>query len=414
MRRKAFLALAILGIILVSGCVGNTAQTMDDKGATPEGVDSVVDANNQFAFDLYSKYKSNDDNIFFSPYSISTALAMTYEGARGKTAEEMQSVFHFPQDDNIRRPAFARLYNEINKGDKKYTLSTANALWAQNDYPFLGEYFDTIGKYYGGKVTNLDFKTDTENSRVTINNWVEEQTNNKIKDLIPSGAITPDTRLVLTNAIYFKGDWVLQFDKKNTREEDFRKGPTDTVKAQMMRLTGENVKFNYTETDSLQVLELPYAGNDLSMLVLLPKGDNMTGLESSISAEKLAEWKAGFKEQRVDVYMPKFKFETKYIMAKDLKEMGMPTAFSDYADFSGMTGQKDLRIDQVIHQAFVEVNEEGTEAAAATAVVMVEITSVGGGPRIPVFRADHPFIFIIQEKNTGSILFMGRISDSSK
>lgn len=336
---------------------------------------------------------------------------MTYEGARGKTAEEMQSIFHFPQDSNVQGPAFARVYNEINKGDKKYKLSTANALWSQKDYPFLGEYFGVIEKYYGGKATNLDFKGETEKSRITINQWVEEQTNNKIKDLIPPGAITTDTRLVLTNAIYFKGEWILQFDKKNTTEEDFRASPGNTVKVQMMRLTGDDAKFNYTETEDLQVLEMPYAGKELSMIVLLPKGDDLGGLENSISAEKLAEWKAGLREQRVDVYMPKFKFETKYFMARDLKEMGMPTAFSDDADFSGMTGKKDLKIDEVIHQAFVEVNEEGTEAAAATGVVMTKIISV---PLIPIFRADHPFIFIIQQKETGNILFLGRVSNPNK
>lgn len=384
---------------------------VDETGATTEGVNAVVNANNQFALDLYSKYKTQEEgNIFFSPYSISTALTMTYEGAKGQTAEEMQKVFYFPKDEKIRRPAFAKIYNEINKKDKKYTLNTANALWAQKDYQFLSEYFSTVEKYYGGKVVNLDFINDPEGSRITINNWVEDQTNDRIKDLIPAKILGVDTRLVLTNAIYFKGDWVLKFDKSQTREENFKVSLTKTVKAQMMSLTGEKAKFNYAETDDLQILEMPYSGEELSMLVFLPKNNNLQGLEQPLTLEKLNEWKNMLKEKKIDVYMPKFKFETKYFMAKDLAEMGMPTAFSGAADFSGMTGRRNLYISKVIHQAFVEVNEEGTEAAGATAVIMNE----KGAIMSTVLRADHPFIFLIQEKNTGNILFLGRVVDPSK
>lgn len=387
----------------------------DDTGATPEKVNAVVNANNQFAFELYSKYKDEyrDDNIFFSPYSISTALAMTYEGARGKTSGEMQSVFHFPADSDARRPAFARIYNEINNNKKEkgnqYKLHTANALWAQKDYQFTNEYFGTSEKYYRGKVTNLDFRSEPEPSRITINNWVEDQTNDKIKDLIPPGGICPLTRLVLTNAIYFKGTWVLQFDKNKTRDADFGVSPTKTVKVEMMSLTGEKAKFNYAETAHLQILEMPYEGEELSMIVLLPKEDTLDKVEQSLTVEKLNEWRGMLQKKRVDVYMPKFKFETKYFMAQDLAEMGMPSAFTGEADFSGMTGKRDLYISQVIHQAFVEVNEEGTEAAAATAVIM-EV----GAVMSKVFRADHPFIFIIQQKDTGNILFLGKVVDPAK
>ena len=403
-----------IGLILVvlcgflSGCAVN-AEQKDDSEATPEKVSAVVNANNEFAFDLYSKYKDEKEgNIFFSPYSISTAMAMTYEGARGQTAKEIQSVFHFPEE-SIRRPGFARLYNEINKKDKEYQLSTANALWAQEDYKFLDEYFSTIKRYYDGDVTNLDFKRETEKSRIIINNWVGDQTKNKIKDLIPRGSITYDTRLVLTNAIYFKGDWVLQFDKKKTREADFKVSPEKTVKVQMMSLTGDKAKFNYAETEQLQILEMPYEGDELSMLVILPR-ENLESIEDSINKEKLDELKGMLHEREVNVYMPKFKFETKYFMKEDLKEMGMPTAFSMDADLSGMTGNMDLFIDKVIHQAFVEVNEEGTEAAAATAV----IGTLNGIEKSNIFRADHPFMFIIQQKATGNILFMGRVVDPGK
>jgi len=373
-----------------------------------EEASSVIDANNQFAFDLYSRYKSQDGNIFFSPYSISTALAMTYEGARGKTADEMQAVFHFPKDDTLRRNSFLELYNGINIKDKPYTLKTANALWAQKDYTFLDSYFSLVKRYYGGNVTNLDFAGQTEESRLTINRWVEEQTDNKIKDLIPKKNIDSLTRLVLTNAIYFKGLWAKQFDKAKTVEKDFEVSPGKTVKAMMMSLTGEEAVFKYAEKEDLQVLELPYKGEELSMLVLLPKKGGMDSFETALNAQKISELRKSLYKQRVDVYLPKFKFETKYFMKDTLIEMGMPTAFSMGADFSGMTGNNDLYIDKVIHQAFVEVNEEGTEAAAATAVVM-RLKSMP--PRMNIFNADHPFIFAIQDRATGNILFLGRVSE---
>ena len=378
-------------------------------------IKNVVDANNQFALDYYSKLKSKDSgNIFFSPFSISSAFVMTYEGAKGQTAEEMRSVFYFPEDSNLRRTEYASIFDEINKGDKKYKLSSANALWGQQDYQFSKDFFDNVEKYYSGKATNLDFKKDPEGSRITINNWVENQTNNKIQNLIPAGVIKTMTKLVLTNAVYFKGEWVKQFNKNDTKEENFRTSNSGTVKAQMMQRTDDEAIFNYAENSNLQMLEMPYSGDELSILFLLPKNDNLTKLEGILSTKNISDWKNDLKKQRVKVYIPKFKFETKYFMADDLKAIGMPLAFSDSADFSGMTatGKKDLKIDEAIHQAFVEVNEEGTEAAAATVVVMVPsgvAPRPHKEPKIPIFRADHPFIFLIQQKSTGDILFIGRV-----
>lgn len=412
MNKFVLLSLVLISIVLVSGCisgVGIAFTPMDDSGVTVEGLNTVKQANNQFAIDYYSKLNEQEDsNIFFSPYSISSALSMTYEGAKGQTAEEMANVFYFPNDDELRRSAYARLYNQINKPNDDFKLSTANALWAQEDYHFEQDYFDVIDNYYGGKVTNMDFITKTEESRLTINNWVEEQTNDKIKDLIPVGILTSLTRLVLTNAIYFKGTWITQFDSKDTREQDFKVSSDKTVQADMMSLTEED--FSYAETDDLQILELPYEGEELSMLILLPKED-LDQIE--LTTDNLEQWSLDLREQEVNIYIPKFKFETKYMMVKDLIEMGMPSAFNppskpSGADFSGMTGIKDLYITAVIHQAFVEVNEEGTEAAAATAVVMGRESA---GPTIPLFRADHPFIFVIQQKETGNILFIGRVID---
>jgi len=386
------------------------APPVDDSGATDQGVASVIEANNQFALEFYQQIKDGEENIFFSPYSISTALAMTYEGARGQTAQEMQSVFHFPEEDSIRRPAMAKIYNQINQEVKEYELYTANALWAQEDYSFLDEYINLIDQYYGGRVTNLDFIKETEKSRKTINDWVAQQTKDKILDLIPAGVLNELTRLVLTNAIYFKEQWLIQFDEENTTEEDFRVSPEKTIKVPMMSLTDGEIEFNYLETEKLQILEMPYDGEELSMLVLLPQEDSLVTLEESLNLDNLAQWREMLSQQPVNVFMPKFTFETKYFLNQDLQEMGMPTAFSMQADFSGMDGTKDLFISKVIHQAFIEVNEEGTEAAAATAVV-IELKSVG--PSVAVFRADHPFIFLIQDNQSGNILFLGRVVNPS-
>jgi len=420
MNKKIILVLAV--VIIVLGGAGiyyfknqeptpEPVPVANDKGATPAGINSVISANDQFALDLYSQLKNSEGNIFFSPYSISTALAMTYEGARGKTADEMQAVFHFPTDGNLRKSSFAAIHNQLNKPDAKYKLNIANALWAQNDYKFLNDYLTTLQQYYAGKATNVDFKNSTEEARQTINKWVESKTNNKIKDLFPQGSLNNMTRLVLTNAIYFKGTWIKQFEKSQTKDEDFRVSSTDTIKVPMMRRTDKNAKFNYAETDNLQILEMPYEGDKLSMMILLPKNDSLSSLESSLTLEKINDWRSKLKEQRVDVFMPKFTFDTKYFMNDTLAKMGMPTAFTKAADLSGMDGTQNLLIQKVIHQAFVDVNEEGTEAAAGSGV-SVGLKSIA--PQTTIFRADHPFVFAIQDKDNGNILFLGRVVNPKK
>ena len=404
--------IAIVGFIFIFKTSSEPVVLLKDGEVTEEGLINIVDANNEFAFDLYSEYQSEDGNIFFSPLSISLVLAMTYEGATGETKEQIQSVFHFPEDNLLMRSAYANLNNEINKENNEHKVSIANALWAEQDFTFLDEYYNLIKQYYGGEMMNLDFKNKTGLSRITINNWVEEKTNDKIKNLIPPGSVNESTRLVLTNAIYFKGDWIKQFNEDETQKRDFTLSSGDKIKVETMKRTGDKSKFKYSENKDLQVLEMPYLGKELSMLILLPKDSDIQSLEKSISVKQFSKWNKDLKEERVNIYIPKFKFETKYFMADDLKDMGMPIAFSDDADFSGMTGNKDLKISQVIHQAFVEVNEEGTEAAAATGGIMVT-NSIGSSskPRIPIFRADHPFVFMIKQNNTGSILFMGRVSN---
>ena len=281
----------------------------------------------------------------------------------------------------------------------------------KTDYHFLEDYTERIEKYYGGKAANLDFVGETEKSRQTINSFIEEQTNNKIKDIIPPGILNSLTRLVLTNAIYFKGTWEWEFDKSDTREQDFKITPTNIVKTPMMYLKNDKAKFNYADIENLQILELPYKGKKISMPILLPT-ENLNAIEPSLTIEKLEEWKSKMQETELDaIYMPKFEFDTKYFMKDTLSAMGMPTAFTwPGADFSGMDGTNNLYISSVIHQAFVKVDEKGTEAATATAV----ISTYGAAMPRAIFRADHPFIFIIQERETGNILFLGRVVDPTK
>ena len=373
-------------------------QNVIDKGSA----DSLVNANNQFALDFYSRINDDDRNIFFSPWSISTAFGIAYEGTRGSTADEIRSVFGFPQDDLERRSSFASIQNDLNRQDADYKLHVANALWIMKGFKLLDEYVDTARIYYDSEVANVDFATDE--SRQTTNKWVKSKTNEKIKDLLPSGSTNEYTQLVITNAIYFKGDWVTQFDKEKTADEDFKVSPDKTVKAPMMKL--EETEFNYAETEELQVLEMPYRGDKLSMLVILPKG-GLQSLEGSLTVEKLSEWKGVLSKQGVVVNMPKFKLETNYGLEDTLIQMGMPSVFqSGIADLSGINGTLGLFISDAFHKAFVDVNEEGTEAAAATAIIMNESASP-----VNYFNADHPFIFIIQDNETGNILFMGRVVD---
>ncbi len=410
-RFSATVLLAIFALMLSSGCLSGSNNTSPASG----DVSGAVDGNNHFALDYYSKIKDLGGNVFFSPCSIESALAMTYEGARGTTADEMASVMHFQTDNDTRRNSFSALYDRFNSKDSGYVLSTANALWVQKDYQLLDGYTGTVETYYHGKASNVDYG-NPEEARSTINSWVADNTNNKITDLIPQGALDENTRLVLTNAVYFKGTWAKAFNKEDTYQDNFRTAGGDNVDVQMMQRTDDKSVFGYAETQDMQILDMPYSGGNISMMILLPKQDSqLSTLEQTLTSGKLMGWESDLKDQRVEVYIPKFKFDTEYLMAKDLQDMGMKAAFSPDADFSGMSGQKDLYISSVIHKAYIEVNEEGTEAAAATAVEMEASVSPNEpqGPTIPVFRADHPFIFFIQDKETGAILFMGKMNDPS-
>ena len=370
-----------------------------------DGVTSKSPDNNAFALALYAKLRAEDQgNLFLSPYSISTALAMTYAGAKGKTAAEMAEVLHFTVPQEQLHPGFAALTAKLHGDIKKegYQLRIANRLWGQAGYHFLPTFLQVTRDHYGAELAQVDFAQDTEAARHTINAWVEEKTEEKIKDLLAQGVLDSGTTLVLTNAIYFKGDWQRKFEAKATKDAPFLLTPQKKVTVPMMRQRG---KFAYGVVGNVQVLELPYVGKDLSMFVLLPKEvDGLADLEKSLSEETLNTWTSGLREQTVEVLLPKFKMTSGFRLEKVLGAMGMPLAFSDKADFSGMTGQRGLFISAVIHKAFIDVNEEGTEAAAATAVVMR-----APAPPNPIFRADHAFLFLIRDNRTGSILFLGRM-----
>jgi len=403
----------IIGIFL--GIYLNSSNDISDNqpASQQEGdlSNSVVEANNFFALDLYDKYESKQGNLFFSPYSISSALSMTYEGARGQTAKEMQEVLHLPEDKNKMRSDFKNIYNKLNKEDKRYNLTTANALWIQEDYPFVEEYLNIIEEDYNGKATGLDFVQEREKSRDTINNWVENKTNNKIKDILSKGDIKEYTRTVLTNAIYFNANWSNQFEAEDTEKGKFRLSSGEEIETELMHETSH---YNYGETDDLKILEKDYIGNDLSMLILLPKDNELSKLENELSPDNLENWKNNMQEERVSITLPKFKFKTKYRMAENLKDMGMPTAFKyPDADFTGISPTGELVLTEVVHQTFIEVAEAGTEAAAATAVIG-KAESIGPTEEPKTFRADHPFLFIIQQKDSGNILFMGRMSNPTK
>ena len=374
----------------------------DDTNATAESVSKLVSSLNDFSFDFYRKIANVEEgNIFFSPYSIFVALSMAYEGAHGNTATQMYNILNFFQNDSETQGSFGKIYNLLNQKQEGYRISTANAFWIQQNYPFLTEYINLLQNYYMAEANELDFSKNVEAAR-TINTWIENQTNGKIKDMIDPSALSEFTRLVLTNAIYFKGLWENPFDSKYTTKIDFKVDSSKTVKVDMMSLS--NCIFNYTETDELQILRMPYEGNDLSMLVILPKENNISIADSSLNTLNIEDWNSRFDEIKINIDIPKFKFKTEYNLNNVLTKMGMVDAFSEIdADFSGMDGKKSLFISDILHKAFVEVNEKGTEAAAATAVILT--TSVVTN----TFNADHPFVFLIQHESTGAILFMGKI-----
>ncbi len=380
------------------------------------GLDSterLTERNTAFALDMYRFMTESGGNVFFSPFSISTALAMTYAGARSNTAREMSEALHFPGDPGDLHPAFQDLNSQFEDIQKSgiLQLSIANALWIQANYELLPEFIGINQDYYGAHLYRVDFKTEPDASRLRINAWVADQTQGKIKDLLAPGIIKCLTRLVLTNAIHFLAKWTRQFDPGDTQELDFWLTPEKKAKVAMMI---QDSFFGYKEYDSHQVLEMSYQGGRLSMFVCLPKKiDGLEELEQQLSIGTYKEWTSPPPSRQIKVFFPKFRSTGEYSLKDYLKALGMQEAFTDKADFSGIEPRKELKIDAVVHKTFIDVDEVGTEAAAATAVVM-EVQAALPQPEIPEFRADHPFLYFICDRQTGTILFMGRLVEPVK
>jgi serpin B len=371
----------------------------------------LTEGNSAFAFNLYQELRKKEGNLFYSPYSISVALAMTYAGARGDTAEEMAATLQFLLEQDRLHPAFNWLDAELasrgegaqGKDGEGFRLNIVNAIWGQKDYGFLSTFLDVLAENYGAGLRILDFVTEPEKSRVTINEWVSDQTEDRIKDLIPQGAIDVLTRLVLTNAIYFNAAWEYPFDEDMTADGPFYLLDGGQVTVPMMQ---QMQSFGYTDGGGYQAVELLYDGDELSMVILLPASGNFEAFEEGLEAQQISDIISDLQLAQVTLTMPKFEFDSEFSLKDTLAEMGMPAAFSEAADFSGMTGTRDLCISAVLHKAFVSVDEAGTEAAAATAVIVGETAVPGQSVEVTVNR---PFIFLIRDIETGSILFVGRV-----
>ena len=420
-------------LLIVSGCDNtirnNTVSTVTDMvtpspqtlsnqvpltevktlNSTPEGIAEVVTANNQFAIAMYQQINGQPDqadkNVFFSPYSLSTAMAMVYAAAEGETKAQIQKTFHYPAPA-ILNPNSAALYNQFNKPNPDYKLATVNDLWMQQGLTPTKSYIDTVQRYYSGQVTALDFEGSPDSARQTINKKIVEKTKQMIPELLPKGSIKSDTAVVLTNAVYFKGDWTLPFTAERTSAQPFYNAIGRASTVQMMQ---QQSYFSYYEDKHIQVVQLPYKGDDLSMLVVLPKFNHklaMQQLTKSLSATKIKQWSVGLVRQEVDLQLPKFKLDARYQMKTLLADMGMPKAFNNGAEFNLYADGTPIRLDEVYHQAVVTVDEKGTEAAAATAIV-----GMYTGMSYPVeFKADHPFMFIIKDNKTDAILFLGQVN----
>ncbi len=379
-----------------------------DEVAYPVETDPS-DGMNAFGFDLYQEMTDVPlKNMFFSPLSLSSALAMTYAGADGTTAAQMRDALHYgPQTEAFHRQ-FAGMLNALKSAENSaFRMTIANAVWVQKEFPLRQEYLGLIRDLYRGEVRNLDFVHKPSPSRDTINTWVSEQTAGRINDLIPPDAITPLTRLILTNAVYFNAEWENPFSKEMTRKEVFYPLSGEFFRTDMMY---QRHHYAYSETDEFQILELDYKGGAQTMLIILPRERaGITELYGYIGQDILLEHDQTRTFKDVLVYLPKFRLEDDHEMTPGLSALGMAEAFSPAADFSGMTGNKDLMISSVLQKAFIEVDEIKTEAAAATAVIM-KMTSTAPSMVAPVeFRADHPFIFMIRDRESGVVLFLGHL-----
>jgi serpin B len=413
---SVLIVLLILPLIACDQPVGGEVLKSDKERITSPDVNPseqalLVEGNSAFAFELYQALKEEEGNLFYSPHSISVALAMTYAGARNQTAEQMAATLKFMLEQDRLHPAFNWLDAELakrgegaeGKDGEGFRLNIVNAIWGQKDYTFLSDFLDVLAENYGAGLRILDFINETEQSRLAINQWISDQTEGRIEDLIPQGAIDALTRLVLTNAIYFNAAWEYPFNEDMTADGPFYLLDGGQVSVPMMKQTEA---FGYTEGEGYQVVELQYDGNELSMVVLLPEAGNFEAFEEGLQAQQVYDIISGLQTTGVTLTMPKFEFDSEFSLKDTLAEMGMPIAFSGEADFSGMTGNRELFISDVVHKAFVAVDEAGTEAVAATTVIMPGSAE----PEPPVeVTIDHPFIFLIRDIETGAILFVGRV-----
>jgi serpin B len=381
----------------------------------PSDMAKLTAGNLAFALDLYQVLRQKDGNLFYSPYSISQALAMTYAGAEGDTETQMAGTLHFTLPQSDLHAAFSDLDRQLatrgqgaqGKDRGGFQLKIVNAIWGQEGYPFLAEFLDLLDRFYDAGLYQLDFASAPEQARLTINDWVEEQTESRIKDLLPAGTIDAITRLVLTNAIYFNAAWADPFDPAQTKDGDFELLDGGTAVVPMMRQTEA---LGYAAGPDFQMVELAYDRHELSMIILLPEAGEFSAFEESLDSQRVNEILSSLGQKQVALQMPKFGFETDFMLKDALSELGMAQAFSSEADFSRMDGHRELFISDVVHKAFVDVDEAGTEAAAATTVVM-RLKGVAEEPVEVV--VDQPFIFLIRDLETGTILFMGRVLDPS-
>jgi len=398
----------IVGIVMLSSLFGSKIMA---GAAQPE---SVVEGNTAFALDLYGHLKKAPGNLFFSPYSISTALAMTYAGARGDTEKQMRKVFYFDPNQKELHAAFGELQNQLNECSKQkgIELSIANALWTEQAHAFLPDFLRVAKENYRANLNQTDFKTQADAAREQINQWVSQITKDRIQNILPPGSLDALTRLVLANAIYFKGAWTKPFDKAATSIQPFNLSSASKVEVPLMHHF-DNV--TYLENSDFQAVQLPYSTGELAMVILLPRQvDGCGNLERRLTPSLLSHSLGQMKQQRVEIFLPRFKLESGFDLVQTLASMGMPDSFGQKADLSGIDGSRELFISGIFHKAWGEVNEEGTEAAAATVVGVRALGISKPPPAPPVFRADHPFIFLIRDTRSGSLLFLGRLMNPSQ
>lgn len=408
MNKRKFILVTLLSILalLCIGCIENsTGNTKSTINADSVEEYDIATANNAFAFDMYSMIKSDVENIFFSPYSIFTAMAICYDGAEGSTKEQMSNVFYYPLSKPVLEGSTKEMIDTINSDNDAYDLETANALWVLEEYPLNEQYVFNAENNYDGMITPLDFAGQPEESRLIINSWVEKKTNDKIKDLLAEGSIDGNTRLIITNAVYFNGIWLQEFEEAGTRKKVFYLSDGQEKKVDTMYAIET---YNYGKDKNAQILELPYKGDDISMYIILPSKNNIEEFENNLTLGYYNELKDNLNSDEVKILLPKFTFEARAELNEPLQDMGIVDAFdSSMADFSGISASDGLSISEVIHQAYIGVNEKGTEAAAATGIVMVD--------SLPYYKyeftADHPFMFFIEDKRTGCILFMGKVEN---